>query len=420
MKNCNFCLFGGPFCLLIASLSLLHTQQAPAEVVVGQNDTNIERLVVGLENQILQGYVQKNREAVAHLIASDFQDVGEYGVWDKERSLQDIADPSSITQSLSMSRVRFSRLAPNVVVLTYRLDEIDIDNGMPVSSTKYVSSIWLNRDGKWLNVLGHDTPTASSASSARPSDSYFVEKENEVWEALKHKDKAAAERLLADDFVGMYDVGFFNKSEWVKQIDDQYSVDAYTIENPKVLRPGPTTALLLYTSTCKGTGDWADYCSHTSRISDLWVERNGQWQALFSQDTRATSGDQDDASVLKEILASEYRIVNTLRRDDIEGFAKLLPEDVMDIDDDGVHTKAEWIPEIQEMKDRGYLFRDFRFDDPRLIRLGADQATFTAKEIIHGLDRGQPFELRFYTNATYVRRNGKWVPRVYQDTPMVK
>jgi len=271
-------------------------------------------------------------------------------------------------------------------------------------------------------VPAKNTGTSSPAAvlSGLPSDQFFIEKEKGVWETLKHKDKATATRLLADDFVGMYDFGFFNKSEWVKQIDDQYTVDDYTIMDPKVLHPSPTSALLLYTSTCKGTGAWADYCSHTSRISDLWVERNGEWLDLFSQDTTATSGEQDDATVLKEILASEYRIVDTLRRDDIEGFAKLLPEDVIDIDDDGVHTKAEWIPEFQEQKDRGFLFRDFRFDELRLIRLGPDQAMFTAKEIIHGLDKGKPFELRYYTNATYVRRNGKWVPRVYQDTPMVK
>lgn len=130
--------------------------------------------------------------------------------------------------------------------------------------------------------------------------------------------------------------------------------------------------------------------------------------------------EQDDAGVLKEMLASEYRIVGALARDDIEGFAKLLPEDVMDIDGDGVHTKAEWIPEFRKQKDRGYLFRDFRFDNPKLIRLGPGQATLTAKEIIHGLDKGKPFELRSWTNSTYVRRNGKWLPRVYQDTPLEK
>ena len=118
-------------------------------------------------------------------------------------------------------------------------------------------------------------------------DSFFVAKEKEVWEGLKNKDKAAAARLLADDFVGMYDFGYFSKPEWIKQIDEQYSIDDYTIGQPKLLRPSPTTSLLLYKSTCKGTGEWAEYCSHTQYISDLWVQRDGKWQALFSQNTQA-------------------------------------------------------------------------------------------------------------------------------------
>jgi hypothetical protein len=81
--------------------------------------------------------------------------------------------------------------------------------------------------------------------------------------------------LLADDFVGMYDFGFFNKSEWINQLDEQYTVDDYTIESAKVLHPSANTALLVCTSDCKGTGTWADPCSHAWRISDLYVERNG-------------------------------------------------------------------------------------------------------------------------------------------------
>jgi hypothetical protein len=52
--------------------------------------------------------------------------------------------------------------------------------------------------------------------------------------------------------------------------------------------------------------------------------------------------------------------------------------------------------------------------------LGRDAAILIAKEIIHGVDKGKAFEDRLYTLACYVRRNGKWVPIVYQDTPMVK
>ena len=179
----------------------------------------------------------------------------------------------------------------------------------------------MRRNGRWQIVSTQNTAIPEANAAEFPLDSFFIAKEKEVWEALKHKDKPAATRLLADDFVGMYDFGFFTKSEWVKQIDEQYTVDDYTIENGKLLRPSANTALLLYTSNCKATGTWAEGCPVTSRISDLWVQRNGQWRALFSQDTTATSGESDDATALKEILASEYRIVAALSRDDIEGFA---------------------------------------------------------------------------------------------------
>lgn len=254
----------------------------------------------------------------------------------------------------------------------------------------------------------------ASVSSEPPADQFFIEKEKEVWEALKHKDKAAANRLLADDFAGIYDFGFFNKSEWVKQIDEQYTVDDYTIMNPKVLHPSPTTALLLYTSTCKGTGAWADYCSNTSRISDLWVERNGEWFDLFSQDTTSTIAESDDA-VLKAIVANEQRIFETLKRNDIAAFGNMLPDDLIDVEDDGIHTKAEWLKEFEEQKKTGLLFRGFKMDDLRLVRYGASAATLVFRETIEGIQNGKPFEWHINSSSGYVKRDDRWVPVLYQD-----
>jgi hypothetical protein len=151
----------------------------------------------------------------------------------------------------------------------------------------------------------------ATAQTDFPPKSFFIAKEKEDWEALKHKDKAAATRLLADDFVGMYDFGYLTKSEWIKQIDEEYTVEDYTIENAKLLRPSANTALLLYTSKCKGTGTWTQFCSHASRISDLYVERNGQWLALFSQDTQTTSG-------------------QTLAHDDVSGNSNLSGKDAVE------------------------------------------------------------------------------------------
>ena len=144
-------------------------------------------------------------------------------------------------------------------------------------------------------------------STSFKSRSFFIEKEKEVWEAIKNKDKSADSRLLADDFVGLYDTGFATKSDHVNQMDDEYSIEKYNLQDAKVLRLSPTMALLLYKATCKGSGAWEQFCSRPGYVSSLWVEREGHWLNLFSQDTRAASGEQE-TELSAQALAKEREI----------------------------------------------------------------------------------------------------------------
>src|SRR5215469_6005108 len=124
---------------------------------------------------------------------------------------------------------------------------------------------------------------------AQQPDSFFIEKEKEVWEALKEKDKAADSRLLGDDFVGLYEIGYAAKPDHVNQMDDKYSIESYNLQDARVLRLSPTMVLLLYKATCNGSGAWEQNCSRRDYVSSLWAERNRHWVKLFSQDTRAAS-----------------------------------------------------------------------------------------------------------------------------------
>jgi len=131
-------------------------------------------------------------------------------------------------------------------------------------------------------------PTGQPTRTATPEpDTFFVAKEKEVWDALKSKNKAADSQLLAEDFVGLYDTGFAVRSDHVKQMDDSYAIRSYTIQDSRVVRVDPKTALLLYKATCEASGDWEDFCSRPMYVSSLWVDRNGRWVNLFSQDTPA-------------------------------------------------------------------------------------------------------------------------------------
>jgi hypothetical protein len=392
----------------VGTVPNLHDKEA------GQKAGDTEKELIQLEKDFAEATLKHDREFYDRILADDWINVHEDGSIGTKQG--DAAHKSEYdTATLDDIKVR---VYGDSAVTVGRYSVAWTEDGRRSTASGRFTDAWVKRNGRWQIVSTQNTPFPEATAPGFPPDAFFIAKEEEVWEAIKNKDKAAATRLLADDFVGMGDTGYTTKSEWIKQIDDeQYTVDDYTIENAKLLRPSANTALLLYTSNCKGTGTMAEVCSHASRISDLWVERNGQWVDLFSQDTQATSSESDDA-VLNAILSSEKQIVDALSRDDIEGFGRLLPDDVVEIWTDGVHHKPEWLRSMEQEKKDGYLYRDFRFEDPKLVRLGPDQAILTATEIIHGLNKGKPVEDRLYTMACYVRRNGKWVPRVYQDTPI--
>jgi hypothetical protein len=47
------------------------------------------------------------------------------------------------------------------VLLCYRADYRPARAGGPgAASTMYISSLWVERDGRWLNVFSQDTPAA--------------------------------------------------------------------------------------------------------------------------------------------------------------------------------------------------------------------------------------------------------------------
>jgi hypothetical protein len=181
------------------------------------------------------------------------------------------------------------RIYGNSAVVLGRYSLAGTVMGQPYKETGRFTDVWVNYSGNWRVVSTQNT-SLPPPSAQPPADSFFIEMERGVWEALKNKDKAADARLLADDFVGLYDTGFATKSDHVNQMDSKYSIESYSVHDARVFRLSPTIVLLLYKAICKGSGEWEQYCSRPDFASSLWVERDGRWLNLFSQDTGVTSG----------------------------------------------------------------------------------------------------------------------------------
>jgi uncharacterized protein DUF4440 len=140
---------------------------------------------------------------------------------------------------------------------------------------------------------------------------------------------------------------------------------------------------------------------HPSRISDLFVERNGKWVALFSQDTQAKSSQplpDDDLST--QALEKEHEILNTLNRNDWTAFANLLAEDLVAIDEDGIHGKQELLEEVRAAEIR---FSDYKMEDVKVIPQ-TNGAIVAYKETLVGTEHGKPFTWHIYTHSHWERR----------------
>lgn len=112
----------------------------------------------------------------------------------------------------------------------------------------------------------------------------FVELESLVWEALAAGDMEADAAMLADNFVGVYDIGISGKAEHCRQLEGGPTIGSYEILEPRILVISECAVLLCYLA------EWSrPESSKIQRmyVSSLWQESGGSWKNVFSQDTMA-------------------------------------------------------------------------------------------------------------------------------------
>ena len=112
----------------------------------------------------------------------------------------------------------------------------------------------------------------------------LLERETDVWRAHVAGDGAADERLLSDDFLGVYPSGFASRADPVGQLDGGSTMSAFSITEARLMRLADAVALLAYRADYRRVGATHDEVMY---ISSVWARRGGRWVNVFSQDTPA-------------------------------------------------------------------------------------------------------------------------------------
>jgi len=115
----------------------------------------------------------------------------------------------------------------------------------------------------------------------------FIQLESKIWAAMASGDAAADERLLADDFLGVYASGFAGRSEHAGQLLAGPTVTDYKLSEARVQVLADGVVLLSYRAHWARFKDGIVGARETMYVTSVWRRTNGIWMNVFSQDTAA-------------------------------------------------------------------------------------------------------------------------------------
>jgi hypothetical protein len=233
----------------------------------------------------------KNYDAFGNMLASEYIEVTDQGVFDKAGIVADVKD-FNVTD-VTYSDWKMIPVDDDAVILTYQLTLKGTFKGAEVPPGPYrAAAAWVNRDGKWLAFYFQQTPIkpmppmppppapgaskAAASPAAKPGEAGPdpIANEKLVWDTFKSKDYDAFAALLDPAFVELTPTGVYDKAGSVKAVTGM-DVSEVELSEWKSAKLDSDAALVTY--LVKPTNPKWDAERHTS----IWANRGGKWLVLL-------------------------------------------------------------------------------------------------------------------------------------------
>ena len=256
--------------------------------------------ITAKDTAIWDALKKKDSDSFGKLLASDYMEVEDDGVYDKPGILAYVKD-LTITD-VTFSDRKMARIDKDAVLLTYNVTAKGTFKGQPLPATPYrAAAAYVNRDGQWLGIYYQQTQTRTAPPPASPAASPSAKtatspmakagetgpnaeaNEKLVWAALKSKNYDAFASYLAPDSIEIEPDGVFDKAGSVKGVST-FDASKADLSEWKTVKFDSDASLVTYMVKLPGMKP------DQERHSTIWVNRDGKWQAFFHVGTPVATG----------------------------------------------------------------------------------------------------------------------------------
>ncbi len=122
---------------------------------------DVDDTIISLERESWVAWQTHDGKFFDRFLANDHLDVGPGGAINKASVVAGVAGPLCKVESYSLSDFQIVHIAEDTALLVYRAKQQTLCGGVPVPSPAWATSVYVKRDGRWLNILYQQTPQAS-------------------------------------------------------------------------------------------------------------------------------------------------------------------------------------------------------------------------------------------------------------------
>jgi hypothetical protein len=122
---------------------------------------NLADTLIGLEKQSWVAWKKRDGAFFQRFLADDHVEIGSSGVAGKKAVVSFVGSQACVVASYLLDHFTVTPIDRDVAALTYRAVQKTTCGKSAVPSPVWVSSVFVRRQGKWLDVLYQQTPVTS-------------------------------------------------------------------------------------------------------------------------------------------------------------------------------------------------------------------------------------------------------------------